>query len=416
MTTFKNKQIGFGVCVWCLIGAACTDSSPETGADGGDPPDGETATDSSDQEIACDGTEPFCNKNELVTCVDGKQTSTACEEMTFCNAGACQAVDISFPEDAAFHNYRTEWWYYTGHLTDGTGKWGFEVTIFQYNMTILKGYMCHVGITDEIAAEHYHRDQFVVVPAKWSKSPIEFVVGACRFELGGDGNDHIVATIPKGQEKDGLASPWKLDLTLTPTKKPVFHGGDGLIPMADGGGKSWYYSYTRLAAEGTLETPGGAKDVTGQGWSDHQWGPFDVINQFKGWDWWSMQLDDDWEIMLFQFFNWDGELVTQAGTIVDPEGNQTELEGLEDFTITSLREWESPHTDGIYPMDWDVTISEMNWNLQVRTYIDDQEMYNSAQNYWEGNTHISGTRGSEPVSGVGYTELTGYASDLLDPQ
>ena len=57
----------------------------------------------------------------------------------------------------------------------------------------------------------------------------------------------------------------------------------------------------------------------------------------------------------------------------------------------------------------------MDWDLQVRTAIDDQEMHNIAQNYWEGPTTISGTRGATEVHGVGFTELTGYASDFLDP-
>ncbi|MCP4605864.1 MAG: hypothetical protein GY847_36010 [Proteobacteria bacterium] len=380
-----------------------TDSDLDADFDGGEPDEN------------CDGTEPVCNDDDLLVCEEGKRARLPCEETTFCNFDACQELDVSFPEDAAHHNYRSEWWYYTGHLTDGDNEWGFQVTIFQYDLTLLDGYMCHVAVIDKTAGEHYHRDQFALAPAKLSKSPIELHVGACRFELAGDGFDHIYGRIPEGLEKDGKATPWIIDLELEPLKRPAFHGGDGLIPMSDAGGKSWYYSYTRLAAVGTLETPDGPRDVTGQAWFDHQWGPFDVVTQFKGWDWWSMQLDDDWEIMLFQFYNWEGEMVTQAGTIIDPDGNQTELEGLKDFTIVSLREWESPHTDGTYPLDWDIEIVNMGWSLEVRTEIDDVEMHNNAQNYWEGNTVISGFRGDQPISGIGFTELTGYASDILDP-
>ena len=53
--------------------------------------------------------------------------------------------------------------------------------------------------------------------------------------------------------------------------------------------------------------------------------------------------------------------------------------------------------------------------MHITTDVDDQEMYNPAQNYWEGATTVTGTGDGVPVSGVGYTELTGYASDLLDP-
>ena len=42
-------------------------------------------------------------------------------------------------------------------------------------------------------------------------------------------------------------------------------------------------------------------------------------------------------------------------------------------------------------------------------------MYNIAQNYWEGATTITGTSDDGPATGVGYTELTGYAKDDLDP-
>ena len=53
-----------------------------------------------------------------------------------------------------------------------------------------------------------------------------------------------------------------------------------------------------------------------------------------------------------------------------------------------------------------------NAGISLRTPIDDVEMYNSAQNYWEGHTTISGFRGDEPVSGIGFTELT----ERLDPE
>jgi predicted secreted hydrolase len=142
------------------------------------------------------------------------------------------------------------------------------------------------------------------------------------------------------------------------------------------------------------------------------------VNQFKGWDWWAMQLEDGSEVMLFQFRDWDSVLVSQAGTIVDPAGNLTHLEGFDDFTVESLRTWASPHTDGVYPLDWDIHIAPEGgdaWQVEVRTSIDDQEMHNLAQNYWEGAVTVTGTRGSDPIEGLGFVELTGYATDSLDP-
>jgi predicted secreted hydrolase len=381
------------------------------------------AADDANAEVAppeeCSFVEASCEGNSTLTCVNGFAQRQDCGVDAYCNHGGCEATTIVLPRDAGSHMEQSEWWYYTGHLADGDQQWGFEVTIFQYDFTEMfqtpgLGYMCHVAITDKTAKEHYHVDTVALETKTWTASPIVLEVDYCRFEIGGDGNDHIVGVIPEGLEKDGKASPWTIDLTVQPQKRVARHGTDGIIPMSDSGGTSWYYSFTRLAAQGTLSTPDGQHTVTGQAWMDHQWGAFDTM-KFKGWDWWSVQLEDGWEIMLFQFTNWDGVLVQKAGTLIDPDGNLTALEGMDAFLITPVRTWPSPHTDGVYPMDWDITIPEGNWSFSVTTSVDDQEMYNIAQNYWEGETTVTGTRSGTAIKGVGYTELTGYATDALDP-
>ena len=358
----------------------------------------------------CDFEGSRCDGEVAVACVDGEEKRTPCGDGAYCNYGECNQSAIRLPQDAGPHLLRTEWWYYTGHLSDGQADWGFEVAIFQYDLNGYFGYMCHVAITDETAGRHFHTDGFDLSPEAWS--PEELVVLDCRFLLDDAGNDRVLGVIPAGQEKDGHPGEWIVDLQLEPMKRVAFHGTDGIIPMSAAGSASWYYSYTRLRASGTLTTPDtGPVEVSGQAWMDHQWGDFDIV-EFKGWDWWSMQFTDGHEIMLFTFRDWDGDLACLAGTIVDPDGMLT---ALEDFSITSLRTWESPHTDGVYPLDWDIHIAPMDWDLKVRTHIDDQEMHNIAQSYWEGSTTITGTRGGSAVQGVGYTELTGYATDLLDP-
>lgn len=399
----------------CGLATACSDPSPNTPAGDGDQAEQEQEPAEADGE-SCDFTEARCEGNARLACTNTQLQRTPCDAGTYCNFGQCQDATITFPKDAAPHNDTTEWWYYTGHITDGQGQWGFEVTIFQYDLggTVGMGYMCHVAVTDKSAKVHYHQDDITLKRGVWNSDPIELEVKNCHFWLGGDGRDHISAKIPEGKEKDGLASPWEIELSFEPQKRPVLHGGDGIIPMSDAGGTSYYYSYTRLKTTGRLLTPTGQVTVNGQAWMDHQWGDF-FINEFKGWDWWSMQLDDQREIMLFQFRNWDDKLVVQAGTLIDAMGNFKELEGLDSFAIKALRKWASPHTDGTYPLDWDIAIPNGSWAITVRTATDDQEMYNAAQNYWEGDTTLGGTCAGQPIRGVGYTELTGYATDKLDP-
>lgn len=383
----------------------------ETDSDTGSDADSDSSSDSDE----CNGNEPYCEGNSVVTCEAGAQVSTECESGTFCNWGACEISRVDLPTDAGPHNFKTEWWYYTGHVSDNNRSFGYEITIFKYNLAVLRGYMCHVAVLDATDGIHYHTDQELPLPTAWQKSPIVLGVGSCRMELDGAGRDHVTGNIPLGTEKDGKGAPWSIDITTDPQKRPALHGDGGFIPMSNAGGTSWYYSYTRLDVTGTIEDPDGtAHDVAGIGWMDHQWGDFDPMTEFKGWDWWSMQSDDGYEVMLFQFRDWDNVLTTQAGTVIYPDGNQTTFEGLDSFSIASRRTWDSPHNDGIYPLDWDITIVEGNWDLDVLVAVDDQEMHNSVQNYWEGETAISGTRGSTAVSAIGFTELTGYATDIID--
>ncbi|MBP7126344.1 hypothetical protein KBD49_08265 [Myxococcota bacterium] len=368
---------------------------------------------------ACDPAPAACDGNQIVACTDGSIRRTDCGPDAYCNGGRCEPTSIVFPRDAGIHGERTEWWYYTGHLRDGDREWGFQVTIFQYDFTEMfgtpgLGWMCHVGIVDLDAGDHFHADTISLAPRTWSRDPIDLEVDFCHLELGGDGRDRIRGEIPTGKEKDGKATPWAFDLALEPRKRPARHGTDGIIPMADTGGTSWYYSFTRMEARGTLSTPGGDHAVTGQAWMDHQWGDFDM-QDFRGWDWWSMQFEDGWEVMLFQFTDWDGVLSLKAGTLVAPDGTLTPLEGMDAFTITPRRTWTSPHSGGTYPLDWDIRIPQGDWRIAVVTSVDDQEMHNLAQNYWEGQTRLSGTAGERVLAGEGYTELTGYAVDALDP-
>ncbi len=383
------------------------------------------AADSTPEEVqSCTPEMSYCDGAEAHSCVDGKWVDQTCGAKTFCNFGECWESRLNFPSDAAHHNNIIEWWYYTGHVSDGQRNFGFELALFQQDLEDLLGkpvppkdrfgYMCHVALLDKDKGEHSYTQGIATKITDWSDDPIVMHILNCHVELSGDGNDHIVGTIPEGEEKKGLPGQWKFDLEVSPTKPVVHHGANGVIPMAEAG-DSYYYSYTRLEAAGQIVTPEGEFQVEGQAWMDHQWGDFQTMH-FKGWDWWSMQFEDGWEIMLFLFRDWDDVVVEKAGTLVDPDGNIIPLDGLNGFEITSLRTWASTETDGVYPLDWDITIEELDWDLKVRTGLDAQEMPNPAKNYWEGAVTITGTRGEVEVEGLGYVELTGYASDMMAPK
>ncbi|RJO71926.1 MAG: hypothetical protein C4523_03695 [Myxococcales bacterium] len=413
----KLRSLFFALALLAGALAACGENDGgDAETDGDTETDGDAESDDVDSSSCESSSAPVCDGETVVACTDGRETRTPCPSGAFCNYGECLPTTVVFPRDAGPHAEESEWWYYTGHLqTSAGGTFGFQLTIFQYLVAPPEtlGYMCHVAVTDETARRHDYTQGITTRKNEWQAEPARLEILDCRIEIDA-GEDRITGRIPDPEAPD--RDLYMIDLTLKPQKRPALHGTDGIIPMSDTGGTSYYYSYTRMSAEGTLVPPAGtAEDVTGLAWMDHQWGEFSV-GQFKGWDWWSMQFDDGWEIMLFIFRSWDDVVVEKAGTIFDPNGQATWIEGLDGFDIEALSQWESPHTDGVYPQNWDILIPQMDWELRLETGVADQEMVNPAQNYWEGSVTVQGRRGETNVGGVGYVELTGYASDIIDPE
>ena len=68
-----------------------------------------------------------------------------------------------------------------------------------------------------------------------------------------------------------------------------------------------------------------------------------------GWDWFSLQLDDGWEVMLYLLRHQDGSVdPASSGTLIDPQGHARHL-NLADFTVKPTGAWTSPHSQAKYP-------------------------------------------------------------------
>ena len=54
--------------------------------------------------------------------------------------------------------------------------------------------------------------------------------------------------------------------------------------------------------------------------------------------------------------------------------------------------------------------SRLGLQLEITTQLRDQELKETVgPSYWEGAIDIAGQRGGNPMHGVGYLEMTGYA-------
>jgi predicted secreted hydrolase len=167
---------------------------------------------------------------------------------------------------------------------------------------------------------------------------------------------------------------------------------------------------TRLRTRGTLTFEGQRLPVAGLSWMDHEFGSDELQASQAGWDWFSIQLDDKREFMLYLLRQKDGSVTPESsGSLIARDGSVTYLPRSA-FTVASTGTWTSPHTGGVYPSGWRLRVPQARIDVTLTPEILDQELANLAGgvSYWEGAVDATDAASGRPV-GVGYVELTGYA-------
>ncbi len=328
---------------------------------------------------------------------------------------------ISFPRDYYSHpDFKTEWWYYTGHLTTETGKsYGYQVTFFRFGLRDRQSdkdqpplftdlYMAHFALSDIAHKKFFFRERANRGYESWAGASVNrYLVWNEDWKVEGRGEEHLIDI------KDRDVS---LRLRLTPLKPPVLHGVNGLSQKGEGEGHaSYYYSFTRLKTEGELAVGGAKEKVHGLSWMDHEFGSNVFGDHQVGWDWFSIQLDNKTEIMLYLIRRQDGSPdAYSSGTLVFENGSSRHI-SLDDFQVEVLKRWKSPKSGADYPMRWRITIPSDGVELQIEPAFPEQELVTKKSTrvtYWEGAVQINGTYKKKPVRGMGYVELTGYAGKL----
>jgi predicted secreted hydrolase len=327
---------------------------------------------------------------------------------------------FAFPRDHAAHpDYRTEWWYYTGHLAGEERRFGFELTFFRVGLihTPAAGvsswaphtlYFAHAALTDETGGR-FHFTEEASRPALGMAGADTAVghvwVHGDSVRILADGT-HVLAA---------SAREFALALTLTPAKAPVVHGTGG-VSWKSATHASHYYSITRLAARGAVTPAGREVPVQGTAWMDHEFFSGGDA-RIAGWDWFSIQLDDGRELMLYRLRRIDGTIEpASSGTLVERDGRTRTL-SLAAWRATATRTWVSPATGARYPAGWRVRVPGAALDLALEPTLADQEVRAATigVTYWEGSVHVRGTAGGRPVRGEGYVELTGYAGGTPMP-
>jgi predicted secreted hydrolase len=206
-----------------------------------------------------------------------------------------------------------------------------------------------------------------------------------------------------------------LDLVLRTRKPPAVHGENGVSVKAQGVGfASHYYSMTRLEAAGTIN----GQRATGQAWMDHEFGSAALRENQQGWDWFSIQLDNDAELMLYIIRRTDGTPdTTSAGSLIASDGRVIHIRR-DQLRIAPLARWKSSKSGATYPIRWRVEVPSFNVALTVNPLLNAQELLTKGSTrvtYWEGACDVSGTFGGVAVRGDAYVEMTGYDRAFREP-
>lgn len=340
---------------------------------------------------------------------------------------------LEFPAAHGSHpDYAIEWWYLTGHLTDVEGReYGVQATFFRQanpelppaarsgepdpafgHEHLLLGHMALVDIAE---GRFYHQEQ-LARPGwdAWAREgTLDVRLGAWTLAFTHPPGGHAETMALRG----GTGSDTRLALQLVPAKEKVIFGENGVsrkgaAPTA----VSTYITFSRLTATGELWLGEERREVTGSLWMDHEISSSQLSPEQVGWDWASIQFEDQRELMVYVLRHEDGRPdAFSTATWVAADGRQSaHRPGA--FTWTPERWWTSPVTGGRYPIASRLTVPDPATG-QPRTFtleplLDAQELPGDLGGiaYWEGACRVLDEQGQEV--GRAYVELTGYAASL----
>ena len=341
-----------------------------------------------------------------------------------------------FPKDHFSHpTFKTEWWYYTGNLKTVEGRrFGFELTFFRQAVAqeprakpdstpgpeshgkspweLDNLYLAHLTLSDLNGQQFFQEDRL-------NRSGPGLAGSDATTGRIWNGNWEVRFDLPDElgrQRLRAVARDFELQLQLTPTKPPIVHGRDGVSEKSQGRGRaSHYITFTRLSVSGFVTLRQQTHAVTGEAWMDHEFSTDSLGPGQVGWDWMSIQLEDNTELMLYRMRRADGTADPySSGTYVDAAGHSRHLTWTDIRMAPGELAWTSPSTGGKYPLSWQIEVIQLGLSLECHTILDGQEVVAEAggPSYWEGAVQYEGMKADKNIKGSGYLEMTGYDKPL----
>ncbi|MBX9768200.1 MAG: hypothetical protein K2X47_13080 [Bdellovibrionales bacterium] len=363
-----------------------------------------------------------CNSDPDPSKINAKTPFSAVEVLTAQNdlfEKATTARPFVFPEDHFSHpHFKTEWWYWTGHLKDSEGEpYSYQLTFFRTSndrplkkspWNASETWMAHFTVGAP------QKKKFVFFERFERGANLDSKEAALHALAGSDAFNNtifihgwsakLLATAPLAFELSARGNKTtRLNLKLIAEKPITLQGDQGLSwKNKERTNASYYYSSTRMKTEGVLTLEGKEIPVTGQSWLDREWSSGSLSKTQSGWDWFSLQMNDGTDVMLFQIREKSSEANFRSGKLVLANGESRSLDPTQ-MELQPQSEWVSP-TNARYPASWSVRW-ESGKRYIIRPVFADQELRLKFR-YWEGAVQVETPAGE--VMGQGFLEMTGY--------
>lgn len=336
-------------------------------------------------------------------------------------ARAISPIPFTFPRDHGPHlEFQTEWWYYTGNLQADNGeKFGYQLTFFRRALQPATRLVERESAwaTDQVYLAHFALTSIDKRQFRFSErisrgaAGLAGATGEPLFKVWLE-DWRVEQLDEKSFKLRARDTGLDLELTLVEKKGLVFHGDRGLSQKGpEPGNASYYISQTRLETKGKLVLGQDVRFLVGESWMDHEYSTSALGKGQVGWDWFSLQISDQTELMVYTIRRADGTIDPfSQGTLIRSDGTTRTL-NRDDFQIQKVNSWRSLKSNGVYPSGWLIRIPSENMELRITPRLEDQELMVSFV-YWEGAVEVKGNSGIMAITGSGYVELTGYAHSM----
>lgn len=325
---------------------------------------------------------------------------------------------VSLPRDLGAHpEFRTEWWYVTGWVSDSDAvSRGFQVTFFRVATGLAVDnpsrfapqqlVMAHAAVADPGQGRLLHGERASRADGPLAGADTAMTRAWVRdWRLEGDGKTYSASVVD---------AEFAFDLRLAATQAPLLNGAAGYSRKGpEPASASFYYSQPQLAVEGRLRIGEREFSVQGRAWLDHEWSSAYLPKGARGWDWIGINLTDGGALMAFRMRDGDGQALWAGASLRAPDGSAQTF-GPAEVRFQPGPSWTSPRSGATYPVGWTVELGNgpAKRRFTVEPMMTDQELDSRASTdtiYWEGAVRV---REAGVERGHGYLEMTGYAGEL----